>query len=71
MNEALCIFIWDKTKDVYTRSLIVTKKTKELKFKGRKPNKVIVPESCNDKVLLRNIKKICSHDYVKVTAKGK
>lgn len=70
-KEVLCVFIWDKGEDVYTRSAIVDSKTKELKMNGKKANKVIVPESCTDKVLLRKIKSICSYDCKKVIAKGK
>ena len=71
MKEVLAIMIWDKTEDVYTRPVLVNSKIKELKFKGKKPNKVIIPESCTDKGLLRKIKNICSYNSVIVKAKGK
>lgn len=70
-KEVAVVCIWDKTENVYTRTVIVDSRTKELKMNGKKPNKVIVPESCTDKVLLRKIKSICSYDCVKVIAKGK
>ena len=71
MKNVLCVFIWDKTEDVYTRSVVVNSKTKELKFKSKKPNKVIIPESCTDKGLLRKVKSICSYNSIIVKAKGK
>ena len=70
-KEVLVVCLWDKSDEVYTRSVIVDSKTKELKMNGKKCNKVIIPESCTDKVLLRKIKSICSYDCVKVIAKGK
>lgn len=71
MKECLCVFIWDKGSDVFTRPTVVDAKTKELKFKGKKANKCVIPESCNDVKLLRKIKKMCSHNAVIVRAKGK
>ena len=70
-KEVLVVCLWDKSDEVYTRSVIVDSKTKELKMNGKKCNKVIIPESCTDKVLLRKIKSICSYDCIKVVAKGK
>lgn len=70
-KQVIVVCIWDKGDEVYTRSIVVDSKTKELKMNGKKCNKVIVPESCTDKVLLRKIKSICSYDCKKVIAKGK
>ena len=70
-KQVIVVAIWDKDEGVYTRSVLVDAKTKELKMNGKKCNKVIIPESCTDKVLLRKIKSICSYDCKKVVAKGK
>jgi pectin methylesterase-like acyl-CoA thioesterase len=71
MTEVIIVAIWDKTNDVYSRPVQVTNKTKELKYKGRKPNKIIMPESLTDKVILRRIKNIGSYDCKIVKAIGK
>ena len=71
MNEVICILIWDNPDSIYTRPVVVDKHTLPTKFKGRKPNKIVVPESCKDKVLLRKIKGIGSYDCKIVEAIGK
>lgn len=71
MKDVLIIAMWDQEEEVMTRPIIVNAKTKELKLKGRKPNKIIVPESCKDKTLLRKIKSISAHNCKIVTAVGK
>jgi len=70
MTEVLIVAIWDKGPEVYTRNVVITPKTKGLKFMGKKPNKVIVPESCN-KSLLTKIKNIVSYNAQIIKAKGK
>ena len=45
MNEVICILIWDNPDSIYTRPVVVDKHTLPTKFKGRKPNKIVVPES--------------------------
>lgn len=70
--EVIIVAIWDKNPDkVLTRPYVVSTRSKELKLDGRKPNKLIVPESVTDKVLLRKIKKIGSYDCKIIKAKGK
>lgn len=71
MKECIVVCIWDKGDEVFTRSIEVNGKTKELKMNGKKPNKMIVPESVIDKVLLRRIKSIGSYDCQIIKAKGK
>ena len=71
MKSAIIVCIWDKGNDVFSRPVEVTTSSKDMKFKGRKPNKIVVPESCKDKVLLRKIKGIGSYDCKIVEAKGK
>ena len=71
MESVIVVCIWDKGNDVFSRPVEITTASKELKFKGRKPNKIVVPESCTDKVLLRKIKGIGSYDCKIVSASGK
>ena len=71
MKSVIVVCIWDKGNDVFSRPVEVTTKSKDMKFKGRKPNKIVVPESCVDKVLLRKVKGIGSYDCKIVTAIGK
>lgn len=70
-EEVIVVCIWDKGEDVYTRSILVDRKTTERKYKGKKPNKIIIPESLNSKHLMKAIKKLAAYDCVIVKAKGK
>jgi len=67
----LIVAIWDGEKDVKTRSVIVTMKSKEIKLNGKKPNKVIVPESLIDIGLIRKVKSLCAYNCKIVKAIGK
>jgi isocitrate dehydrogenase len=67
----LIIAIWDKGEDVFTKHIELDKHTKEFKFKGRKPNKIIIPESLKDKRLLKIVKKLGSYNCLIVKATGK
>ena len=71
MKEVIVIAIWDKEDRVLTRTIVVDKNTKELKLNGRKPNRLIIPESLTDRKLLRKIKSIGSYDCVTIKAIGK
>jgi len=71
MKEVLIVAIWDGEEDVKTRSVIVTMKSKEIKLNGKKPNKVIVPESLIDIGLIRKVKSLCAYNCKIVKAIGK
>ena len=72
MKEVIVIAIWDKTEsDVMTRSVIISKDTKQLKLNGKKPNKVIIPESLTDKRLLKKIKGIGTYKCQIIRAIGR
>jgi len=71
MKEVLIVAIWDGEEDVKTRTVLVTMKSKELKLNGKKPNKVIVPESLIDIGLIRKIKNMCTYNCKIVKAVGK
>lgn len=71
MSEVLVVAIWDKDDKVITRSVVVDKDTKMLKLNGKKPNKIIVPESLTDRRLLRKIKDIGTYGCQIVKATGK
>ena len=70
-KDVVIVAIWDKTKDVFTRPVLLEKGKKELKFKGRKPNKIIIPASLKDKKSLDLVKSIGSYDCKVVKAVGK
>lgn len=70
MNDTLIIAIWEYPEAVMTRPILVTKKTKELKLKGKKPNKMVVPESTDPKTL-KKIKSLGSYKCLVVKAVGK
>ena len=72
MTQVLVVAIWDKDAEkVLTRSIVVDAYTKELKLNGKKPNKIIVPESCKNGKLLKKIKKIGCYGCKIVKAVGK
>lgn len=71
MEEVIVVCIWDNTEAVFTRPIVVDLKTKEFKFKGRKPNKLIVPESLNNTKLLKKIKTLGSYNCKIIKAVGK
>lgn len=71
MSDVIVVAIWDKSSDVYTRPIVVDKSSKELKFKGKKPNKIIVPESLTNSMLLKKVKQIGSYDCKIIKAVGK
>ena len=72
MNEVIVIAIWDKDPDkVLTRSILVGKDYKGIKVGGKKPNKLIIPESLTDRRTLRTIKSIGTHSCKIIKAVGK
>ena len=71
MKDVIVIAIWELAESVVTRSVVVDNKTKELKMNGRKPNKLIIPESLIDMKLLRKVKSIGSYNCKVVRAIGK
>jgi len=71
MSNVLVVAIWDREDEVITRSVVVDKNTKMLKLNGKKPNKLIVPESLTDRRLLRKVKDIGTYGCQIVKAIGK
>ena len=71
MNEVIVVCIWDKGDEVMTRSVVVSKESNGLKLNGKKPNKMIVPESLTDRRLLRKVKDMGSYGCNIVKAVGK
>lgn len=71
MKDVIVIAIWELAESVVTRSVVVDNKTKELKMNGRKPNKLIIPESLIDRKLLRKVKSIGAYNCKVVRAIGK
>lgn len=71
MKDVIVIAIWELAESVVTRSVVVDNKTKELKMNGRKPNKLIIPESLIDMKLLRKVKSIGAYNCKVVRAIGK
>lgn len=70
--EVIVVAIWDKNPEkVLTRSVLVDKYNKGIKVDGKKPNKLIIPESVTDRILLRRIKSMGSHDCKIIKAIGK
>lgn len=71
MKDVLVVAIWDKGSDVLTRSVLVDDSVKVLKLGGKKPNKLIIPESLTDKRTLRKIKGLATYGATIVKATGK
>ena len=72
MKEVIVVMMWDNNgSDVYTRPVVLNKKTKALKFKGRKANKVIIPESLTDVKLLQVLKSATAYNCNVVRAIGR
>jgi len=71
MKEVLVIAMWEYKDKVVTRTIVVDSKSKEIKLNGKKPNRMIVPESCIDIKLLRKIKNMSAYNCKIVTAVGK
>lgn len=69
--QVIVIAIWDLTDKVMTRPIELTSRTKELKLNGRKPNKIIVPESLIDSKLLKKVKRLGSFNCMIIKATGK
>lgn len=71
MKDVIIVAIWDKDEEVYTRSVLVDDKVKVLKLKGKKPNKLIIPESLTDRRTLRKVKGLAAYGATIVKAAGK
>jgi hypothetical protein len=72
MVEVIVVAIWDKNPDkVLTRSILVSKDYKGIKVDGKKPNKLIVPESLTDRRVLRKVKDIGTYGCTIIKATGK
>ena len=69
--QVIITAIWNYKDKVLTRPIELSKYTKELKVDGRRPNRIIIPESLKDKVLLRKVKRIGSYNCKIVKASGK
>jgi|SaaInl8_200m_RNA_FD_contig_101_124977_length_3078_multi_3_in_0_out_0_4 hypothetical protein len=71
MRDVIIVAIWDMENSTATRSVVVDNKSKELKLNGKKPNKMIVPESLIDVKLLRKVKSLGAYNCKIVKAVGK
>lgn len=72
MKQVLIIAIWDNDdSNVFSKHIVVDSKTKPFKFKGKKPNKIIVPESLIDVKLKRQVKSLGCYGCNIVVAVGK
>lgn len=71
MRDVIIVAMWNTENSTGTRSVVVTPKSKELKMNGKKPNIIIIPESCVDIKLLRKVKSLGAYNCKIVTATGK
>lgn len=71
MKQIIIIAFWDQGEEVYSRPIELDKHIKELKFKGRKPNKIIIPESLTDSALLKIVKRLGAYNCKIIKAVGK
>jgi len=72
MKDYIVICIWDKNPDkVLTRPVIVNKMSKGIKVDGKKPNKLIIPESLTDRRIMRKVKEMGTYNCKIIKATGK
>jgi len=70
-TEVVIVAIWENEEEVFTRPFILSRNNKVLKFKGRKPNKLIIPESLTNRKALALVKSVGSYNCKIITATGK